>query len=751
MSLSRAWVASLFALWPLACGSSDTTNGAAGAAHDAGAVDASSAGGASGTDAGATGGTAGAAGDAGAAGEAGTAGASGNGGTAGAAGGPAGPTCRNVAVGGGGYVTGLFAHPSVADLVYARTDVGGFYRWDAAGLRWIPLNDAFDWNEKQSQRGLGLALDKSNPELVYIAGGWGSGGRIYKSTDRGHAWTPVHTLYVQGNAEYRWTGERLQVDPSDSSIVLFGSQQDGLQVGKSGGTAWSKASGIPAGTAPVGVNAVAFDPSSPGRVYAHCAGSGVYVSTDHGGSFTLLTGSPSDVNRMAIASDGSVYATRAAGVSRYASGVWTKLSPAAPDGFNSLAVDPGNPKHLVIAEHGRWITKLYRSTNAGDSWSPLVIEKVSTVPWWPSTYFANWSASLMFDPTVQGRVWQSDWFGVWRTDDVAAAKNTWTAFEKGHEEVVVHDLLALPSGAELLSGVADVGGFVHASIDAYPASALGDNDGTNVHDNYALCSDPGNALRVIRVGGSRDDTQSWGFVSADGGHTWTAMGNGPAGKIARRVLHSAQGSASLMVFDDEGQPYFDGSGSGNTWVHLSGLPQQGPYGPWVTSVRGASDGATADTFYYVHGTALYASEAGSAFQARTTSLPETSSGMWDYVSLVATPGVKEDLWLGVEKKGLYHLTGAAFATTKVGDFTSVFWVTLGKAAPGSAIPTLFVSGTRNGATGLFRSVDGGTSFVDVTDPERRVILRGKLEASQQTFGRVFVGYSGRGIFACDAP
>ena len=45
-------------------------------------------------------------------------------------------TWQNVQIVGGGYVDGIIAHPAQQGLFYARTDVGGAYRYNATTRTW---------------------------------------------------------------------------------------------------------------------------------------------------------------------------------------------------------------------------------------------------------------------------------------------------------------------------------------------------------------------------------------------------------------------------------------------------------------------------------------------------------------------------------------------------------------------------------------------------------------------------------------
>jgi len=80
---------------------------------------------------------------------------------------------RSIAIGGGGFVTGLAASTD-GSAIYLRTDVGGAYRWDAPQAQWRPITDSLpnDVNNNGHLYGIGaIAVDPSNANRVFIACG----------------------------------------------------------------------------------------------------------------------------------------------------------------------------------------------------------------------------------------------------------------------------------------------------------------------------------------------------------------------------------------------------------------------------------------------------------------------------------------------------------------------------------------------------------------------------------------------------
>src|SRR5580698_1752941 len=153
---------------------------------------------------------------------------------------------RNAVIGGGGFVTGLITHPRAKNLVYARTDVGGAYRWEENSQRWIPITDSFspaDFTGIES-----LAVDPNDTNRVYLAAGIYENGRsaIFRSDDRGRTWQQTDVPFkMGGNETGRFNGERLAVSPNDGHILFFGSRNDGLWKSTDRGATWKPVENFP--------------------------------------------------------------------------------------------------------------------------------------------------------------------------------------------------------------------------------------------------------------------------------------------------------------------------------------------------------------------------------------------------------------------------------------------------------------------------------------------------------------------------
>ena len=221
---------------------------------------------------------------------------------------------RNVAIGGGGFVTGLSFHPRERGLAYARTDVGGAYRWDAAAQRWIPLTDWIGRDDANLTGIESLALDPADADRVYLAAGTytharAGNGAILRSSDRGATFARSDLPFkLGGNELSRGNGERLAVDPNDGRVLFLGSRAHGLWRSEDHGAHWARVEGFPAlatsesATASnhagrkqsIGIVFVAFDPASgkPGAptpvVYAGVSSreGGLFRSADGGKSWS---------------------------------------------------------------------------------------------------------------------------------------------------------------------------------------------------------------------------------------------------------------------------------------------------------------------------------------------------------------------------------------------------------------------------------------------------------------------------------
>ena len=90
-------------------------------------------------------------------------------------------TWKNVRIDGGGFVTGMIASAAPNGPLYARTDVGGAYRWIPATNTWLPVTDSVDGTCQVES----MAADPTDAQVVYLA----SSGKIWRSANQGGSWT----------------------------------------------------------------------------------------------------------------------------------------------------------------------------------------------------------------------------------------------------------------------------------------------------------------------------------------------------------------------------------------------------------------------------------------------------------------------------------------------------------------------------------------------------------------------------------
>jgi len=658
---------------------------------------------------------------------------------------------NNVSLGGGVYVTGIYLHPLQKDLVYIKTDVGGFYRWNPREQSWVPITDHFPLSQRRYYGGEALAFDPKDPKIVYIAAGsyvWDRPGTIFKSTNQGATWTKLNLdLPMGGNQNKRWMGERLVVNPFNSNVIFFGSRQDGLWKSSNAGRSWTKVNSFPGiGKKDIGITAVLLDKQVSGLVYAIAYGDGIYKSTDTGVTWSKVEGSPQWPRRMATSRNGTLYATSAKGlgVSKYANGVWSNITPNNSQAvFNALSVNPANPDELVVALGETPSTKIYQSLDGGSTWTQMKRSMNNTVPWWTKIMRSQaWISAIEFDPKVAGRIWLTDWYGIWRSDDIKANPVVWTNYQKGHEEIVTFALVSPPKGPLLLSGMADVDGFYHNNgLDAYPSKTFSDN-GPDFQDTYSIAYNDRDPSRIVRVGGNRWNNTYSGATSADGGVTWQKFASFPANKMPMRVAMSATNPNVLVVSISSGQAVRTDDG-GATWSDVSGLPK-GPKGPWNWSQSLAADTVDGNTFYYYAGGKLYRStDGGVSFGTVNASLPRES---WH--SLKTVSGVKGEVWLSLDRKGLHRSTDGGKTFSQIAGVERAYLFAFGKPQRGSKIPALYLYGKiADMGEGIFRSLDRGRTWTSIGDRSKPIGNNPQvMEASKQQFGLVFIGTGGRGIY-----
>jgi hypothetical protein len=701
----------------------------------------------------------------------------------------------NVVIRGGGFVTGVVFHPGERGLAYARTDVGGAYRWTAAKASWSPLLDALgpaDWNLQGVES---IAVDPTDARRVYAAVGTYTGpdvsrGEILRSTDAGRTWDRVPMPFRMGaNEAGRGSGERLVVDPNQPRLLYLGTRRDGLWRSADFGATWVHVTTFPAVvdgsamyrqepgtwsylTQPVGIVFVHPDPRSarPGIATAvlyvgvSTPAASLFVTRDAGSTWAAVPGQPIGLRpiRAALGADGSLYVTYGSepGPNRIrdgavfkldtASGHWSEVTPERPSagaggaGYAAVAVDPQRPSVVMVSTWNRDPQdEIFRSTDGGATWRPLVAGARwdhSGAPY-TETMRAHWMSDIEIDPFDSDHVLFTTGYGIWATHDArdadAGRPVLWQFDDRGLEETVPLALVSPPQGAHLVSGVGDIDGFRHDDLAVSPRSGRFDAPGfknTEWLDVAGL--DP---RTFVRSGTTYGHDRILGAYSRDGAAHWKGFATQPPRPASAPPFGTGPiavaADGSRIVWAVRGQPPHVSTDYGDSWFPSSGAPRD---------LRVIADRLDPLRFYGValDEGVLYAShDGGAAFAPAVRGLPTASGWRAEHVDVRADPWRAGELWIATGE-ALLRVHGAS-ALERVTSIEAASSVGFGKSEDDR--PAVFVVGKRGGVAGLFESDDDGATWYRLNDDAHQFGSPSLVTGDPRVGGRVYFATGGRGI------
>ncbi|KFF95542.1 cellulose binding domain-containing protein [Streptomyces europaeiscabiei] len=722
-------------------------------------------------------------------------------------------TWKNARIDGGGFVPGIVFNRKERNLAYARTDIGGAYRWVEASKTWTPLLDSVGWDNWGHTGVVSLASDSVDPNKVYVAAGtytnsWDPGnGAILRSSDRGASWQKTNLPFkLGGNMPGRGMGERLAVDPNRNSVLYLGAPSGkGLWRSTDSGVTWSQVTNFPNvgnyvadpsdtsgySSDNQGIVWVTFDETTgtsgnaTKTLYVGVADkdNAVYRSTDAGATWSRVAGQPTghlahkgvlDATNghlyLSYSDKGGPYDGGKGQLWRYATatGSWTNISPVAEAdtyyGFSGLTVDRQDPGTVMATAYSSWWpdTQIFRSTDSGATWTKA----------WDYTSYPNRSNRFTMD--VSSSPWLT--WGANPSPPEQSPKLGWMTealeidpFNSGR---MMYGTGATIYGTENLGNWDSGGQFaIRPMVQGLEETAVND-----------LASPPSGAPLLSAlgdIGGFRhtDLTKVPSMMFTQPNFTTTTSLDYAESNPNTVVRVGNLDSGPHIAFStDNGANWFAGTDpsgvSGGGTVAAASDGSRFVWSPAGTGVRyatgfgnswSASSGIPADaivesdrvdpkTFYGFKSGKFYVStDGGATFTAsNATNLP---SG--DSVRFKALPGAKGDVWLAGGAAdgayGLWHSTDGGATWTKLAGVEQADTIGFGKAATGASYQTLYTSARIGGVRGIFRSTDKGATWTRINDDAHQWGWTGAaITGDPRVYGRVYVSTNGRGVVYGDS-
>lgn len=398
-----------------------------------------------------------------------------------------GRTWKNIGLSEGRHITRLIVHPKNPDIVWAAVlghlfgphPERGIFKTTDGGKTWKKVLYV---NEQAGASD--LIMEPGNPNLLY-AGTWrvirtpyslesgGEGSGLWKSTDGGETWQPLHT--AKGFPSGTWGITGITVSPANTSVLyaLIEHEKGGLYRSEDSGESWTLQSN---------------DNNIRQRAWY----------------YTKLFADPKDENKVYVLNV-AFMRTNDAGKS------WQYIRTPHSD-HHDLWIDPNDPGRMIVADDGG----AQVSFNAGASWSTMdnqptaQIYRVSTDNSFPYRILGAQQDNTTMrirHRSYGGAIGETDW-------------ETTAGFESGY-------VVADPLNPDIVYG-GNYGGYLsrldhktgeNRNISVWPDVPIG--SGADVLKyrfqwNFPIFFSPHNPKKLYAAGNHL-------FVTENGGASWTTI------------------------------------------------------------------------------------------------------------------------------------------------------------------------------------------------------------------------------------
>lgn len=676
-----------------------------------------------------------------------------------------------LAMGGGGFVSGVFS-TSEEGLYYARTDVGGAYRWDKAQGRWVSLS----YNITEEDVGLmgidGMAIDPDEPKNIYLLAGtsYFSGGKtcVMISKDYGITFETVDVtelIKADGNGMGRQNGERIAIDPVDKNIIFVGGRTGGLIKSVDGGKTWAAVASISEATNLITANAngicsLVIDPASSDgskctRIYAAVSkgsSDNVVVSNDGGESWSVVSGLPADLypQRMRLDGQGNVLITYGGGEGPHShasseggiyrlnieSGSVEDISPAKQI-YGDVAISTKDANKMVAVTENVWVAQpngsfgdnFYVTTDGGKNWKS--VNETMTMSTgginWVESYAIHWCGCLMMDQFDDNKIKVVSGNGIFACDNIWDDAPAFYFDSRGIEETVPSELVTVPdeNGGKIITSVYDYDGFVNTDAFEY---------------GYTHSSKAG-SMTDIAVAFENTDVMvkcgSEGFYyTTDGGEKWSKARKTPTdGASSGTVTVSADGKRFFWAPSGGTNLYYS-EDSGESWNEAEGL---------FLTKDVVADTVNPDYIYAASSSAFYvSSDGGKSF---TKTLPLLTEAR-----ITVVPGKEGVVY--IPAMGFQYSSDHGNTFEKKGTAAGCMAIGIGKGKTDSSPDVFYIWGrpTTADTMGIYASEDEGETWEAVTVGTMQFGGMGNghfLRGDCNTYGRCYISSVGLGVVVCD--